>query len=74
MQTTYTITKPSEFFVKYEACKTWGDMIDLFKATNTNVLSNFIAALDSAKLYISLTMRDEAMLSAARVEFSHRDD
>lgn len=49
-----------------EKLKTRGDTMDFFKTLTDNQLTGFICALEEAKVYIELTMRDDFLLSVAK--------
>lgn len=49
-----------------EKLQTWADAQDYFKTLTDNQLTGFICALESAKYYIDLTMRDDFLLRVAK--------
>jgi hypothetical protein len=50
---------------KLNKCVTWQDSQDVLKDTPKEVIREFINALETAKEFIDLTMRDEFLLSQA---------
>lgn len=49
-----------------EKLQTWADAQNYFKTLTDNQLTGFICALEEAKVYIELTMRDDFLLSVAK--------
>lgn len=58
---------------KLNKCVTWNDANEVFKTTDKGVIKEFIDALEKAKNFIDLTMRDEALLSYAILYIKHND-
>jgi hypothetical protein len=57
---------------KLSACVTWGDSDKVFKETPNASLRDFISALENAKDFIDLTMRDEFLLNQATSILNYR--
>jgi hypothetical protein len=55
-----------------ESCKTMGDAFDFFRNIETSGIQNFIKALENAKEYVDITMRDESFLGYAKAELRYR--
>lgn len=57
---------------KLSACVTSNDSYKLFKSLDFSELALFIKALNHAKEYIELTMRDNYLLQQAEIEYENR--
>jgi hypothetical protein len=56
---------------KLNKCVTWADSQEVFKETPNGVIREFINALENAKNFIDLTMRDEFLLTQAISYIEH---
>lgn len=56
----------NEFKDKLALCKDYEDTYTLMRITPKEILKEFVNALNKAKEFIELTMRDETLLSIAK--------
>jgi hypothetical protein len=62
-----------EFKKKLEECKDYEDTFSLMRITPKDILKDFVQALQKAKEYIELTMRDDCFLNIARGYISYNE-
>ena len=65
--TTQAFKKKLEDFIDYE------DIYSLMRITPKDILKEFVEALQKAKEYIELTMRDDCFLNIARGYISYKN-
>jgi hypothetical protein len=58
---------------KLSKCMVWADSQKVFEETPNGVIREFIDALENAKNFIDLTMRDEFLLTQAQSYIQHND-
>lgn len=56
---------------KLAACVNYEDIFSLMRITPKDILKDFTNALENAKEYIELTMRDETLLNTAKGYISY---
>ena len=61
-----------QFKAKLEKAVTWGDAHDLMKETPVEIVKSFVIALEKAKEFIELTMRDDFILNVAKSNLQYR--
>jgi len=61
------------FKKKLEDCIDYEDIYSLMRITPKDILKEFVEALQKAKEYIELTMRDDCFLNIARGYISYKN-
>lgn len=56
---------------KLAAVKDYEDLFSVMRITPKDILKDFVNALENAKEYIELTMRDETLLNTAKDYLSY---
>jgi len=62
-----------EFKNKLTECKDYEDIFSLMRITPKYILKNFVNALEKAKEFIEITMRDECFLNVAKGYISYNE-
>jgi len=65
--------KTQAFKKKLAECIDYEDIYSLMRITPKDILKDFVEALEKAKEYIELTMRDDCFLNIARGYISYKN-
>jgi hypothetical protein len=57
---------------KLEDCRSYEDIYSLMRTTPKDMLKDFVEALNKAKEYVELTMRDDCFLNIAKGYIDYR--
>lgn len=61
------ITDINTFVERLHSSETWGDAYDLFKYTDSDIITRFVeAGEDATKIGFQLTMRDQFFINQAK--------